>query len=248
MAKRKRKQVPELVQRDGGLCTALVNTASAKRRSVETYAELLAWGHTCGTVTGGDVERLERAAAERPADAEAVARRARELRARFRRILERLVEGRGPTDSDLEALRVELAAAWAARHFARSGIGCRWVWGDRGGDDLDRMLWPVVMSMAEVLSTKYHRKVRRCAGEGCDLLFVDRTPGSPRKWCSRRACGNKVRSRRDYQRRVKPMREDAKRRREIWEREKIRILQEKRMAISASQGSASRQIEPSSAD
>lgn len=149
----------------------LVNSASTQRPSFETYTELLAWGLR----VGADVERLERAATERRAEAAAVVRRALELRARFGRILEGLIDRRQPTDSDLKVLRQELASARAAEHFARSGLGCRWVWGDRSGDDLDRMLWPVVMSMAELLATKYHLKVRRCAGDGCDLLFVDRT-------------------------------------------------------------------------
>ncbi len=209
MPKRKSNQ-PEVVRRDGGLCVTFVNSASAKRKSFETYAELLAWGQRLGAVSGSDAERLERTAAESLSEAAAVLQRALELRSRFKRVLAGLIERKQPTDGDLEILRKELATARAAQVFARSGIGCRWVWGDRGGDDLDRMLWPVVMSMAEILSTKYCFKVGRCAGDGCDLLFVDRSSGSSRKWCSLRACGNKVRSRRDYYRRIKPQREAIK--------------------------------------
>ncbi len=203
MPKSKSNQ-PVAVRRDGGLCVTFVNSASAKRKSFGTYVELLAWGQRLGAVSGSDAERLGRTAAEHLSEASAVLQRALELRSRFKRILEGLIERKQPTDGDLEMLGEELASARAAQVFARSGIGCRWVWGDRGGDDLDRMLWPVVMSMEEVLSTKYCFKVGRCAGDGCDLLFVDRSGGSARKWCSSRACGNKVRSRRDYHRRIKP--------------------------------------------
>ncbi|MCP3959093.1 MAG: hypothetical protein GY719_14680, partial [bacterium] len=79
--------------------------------------------------------------------------------------------------------------------------------GDPDGDNLDRMLWPVASSAGDLLSTKHHRNVRQCAGEGCDLLFVDRSGGSPRKWCSMRACGNKVKSLRHYHRSIKPEKE-----------------------------------------
>ncbi len=84
MAKQ-RKTTPlmsELARRDGALCAAFVNTASDKRKSLETYADLVAWG-----------------------------------------------------------LR---------------------------------------------------------ADEDCDLLFVDRTAGSPRKWCSMEACGRRVKARKHY--------------------------------------------------
>lgn len=225
MAGHKGKQEPELVRRDGGLCVTFVNSASAKRRSFQTYAELLAWGHSHGAVTSAEVERLERLAAERPADAEAVAGRALELRDCCERTLRGLIRRRGPSEADVERLHAELLAVRSAERWVRSGLGCRWVLGDRGGDDLDRMLWPVATSMAEVLSTKYCHKVRECAGEGCNLLFVDRAPGSPRKWCSMKACGNKVKSRRDYHRRVKPERERARKIAAEFHRKRIEELQ-----------------------
>ncbi len=227
MAKRERGQQPEVVRRDGGLCVTFVNTASAKRRSFETYAELLAWGLRCGAVTGGAAERLERTAAERPDDAAGVVRRALDLRACCGRILKGLSRRRRPTEADLELLDADLRAARAAERLVPHGLGCRWVVGDRGGDDLDRVLWLVVSSMAEVLTTKYHLKVGRCAGENCDLLFVDRTPGSPRRWCDRNACGSKINSRRDYRRRVKPVREQRKKRAKERQREYRRKLARK---------------------
>ncbi len=206
MAKRKAKQEPEVVRRDGGLCVTFANSASAKRKSFSTYAELLAWGLRLEALAGDGAERLERLAAERPGEAEAVAHRALALRDSSRRTLRQLIRRQGPSEADLETLRAELEAARSAERWVRDGIGCRWVVGDRGGDDLDRMLWPVVKSMAEVLESKYRFKVGECAGEGCDLLFVDRSPGSPRKWCHKNACGSKVNSRRHYHREVKPRR------------------------------------------
>ncbi|MCP3993989.1 MAG: CGNR zinc finger domain-containing protein, partial [bacterium] len=55
--------------------------------------------------------------------------------------------------------------------------------------------------------------------------FVDRTPGSPRRWCHRNACGSKVNSRRHYHREVKPRREQGKQalaraRNDFWQRQR----------------------------
>ncbi len=211
MAKQKRKQEPKVVRRDGGLCVTFANSASAKRKSFQAYAELLAWGLRLGAVTGADAERLERAAAERPEDAAAIVRRALELRDSCRRTLRGLIGRQGPSDADYETLRAELMAARSAERWVRDGIGFQWVVGDRGGDDLDRMLWPVATSIAEVLETKYRLKVGECAGEDCDLLFIDRSPGSARRWCDKEVCGSKINSRNYYQKRVKPRREAAKR-------------------------------------
>ncbi len=233
MAKRKSKQEPELVRRDGAVCVAFVNTASAKRRSFRTYAELLAWGLACGTLTTAEVERFERAAADSPDATAAVARRAIELRSCCERVLKGLIRRRGPSDADLAMLEAELVAVRSAERLVRDGIGCRWVLGDRGGDDLDRVLWPVVTSIAEVLLSKYRFRVGQCAGKGCDLLFLDRAPGSPRRWCDRNACGSKINSRRDYRRRVKPVQEQRKRQAARRNEEYRRKLREAREAKSA---------------
>ena len=50
MPKSKSKQA-EVVRRDGGLCVTFVNSASAKRKSFETYTELLAWAQRVGNRT-----------------------------------------------------------------------------------------------------------------------------------------------------------------------------------------------------
>lgn len=222
-----RRRDPAVVRRDGGLCVTFANSASAKRKSFSSYAELSAWGLRLGVLTGADVERLERAAAERAADAENVLRRALELRDCCRRTLGGLAGNRAPSDADVELLRAELELARSAERWVREGIGCRWVLGDRGGDDLDRVLWPVVRSMEEVLASKYRFKVGRCAGEGCDLLFIDRTSGSARKWCDKSACGRKETTRRYYQRRVKPRREEIRQRSIEERRRKLKEARER---------------------
>ena len=87
MAKRKGRQPsnePALVRQDGALFVNFVNTASARRKSVKAYADLIAWGLGSGVVGTADAQRLERAAGERPADAEAVSHKTIAL-ARFLR-------------------------------------------------------------------------------------------------------------------------------------------------------------------
>lgn len=206
---------PELVRRDGGLCVAFVNTASAKRTPIESYGDLLAWGRQCGALDADDARRLEQLAEERPMAAGAALRRARGLRDRVERILRALAAQERPADDDLDELNALLAQVTANRRLVpAANYGYLWGWAERD-DDLDRMLWPVVLSVAEILTTKYCRQVRQCAGDGCDLLFVDRTPGSPRKWCDIEECGRPVRSRKYYRRKLKQAR--GRRRARIFE-------------------------------
>ncbi|MCK4470533.1 MAG: CGNR zinc finger domain-containing protein, partial [Anaerolineae bacterium] len=77
-----------------------------------------------------------------------------------------------------------------------------WAW-VLGENDLDRMLWPIVRSAAELLTSGDLRKVRQCAREGCDWLFVDASKNHSRRWCSMNMCGSRVKARRYYQRKTR---------------------------------------------
>ncbi len=216
MAKRKRRRKsrePELVRRDGALAAVFVNTATARRKSLVTYADLLAWGKENDALEAADAERLEHAAADNPAAAAAVEARAPELRALVERILLALASLRMPAAADLEAFNAELGRVLAARRLAAGAGGFDWTWRDGDhGDDLDRMLWPVVLSTAEILASGDHLYVRQCAAKDCELLFVDRTPGRHRRWCSKKGCGNRTWAREHYHREVKPRRLQRKQR------------------------------------
>jgi predicted RNA-binding Zn ribbon-like protein len=201
---------PEPVRRDGGLCAAFVNTVDPRRRGVESYAELLAWAECHGVVDAAAAEELGRAAAERPVDASIALHRALGLRALLERIFGALVEEREPDPADVE--EVNAALSGGRRHLVRTAGGYRWAWTHRPDNDLEALLWPIVLSVADLLASKYVRQVRRCAGQGCGLVFVDRTNGRPRKWCSDKSCGERTRARRRYHATIKPLLEEGRRR------------------------------------
>lgn len=217
--KRSRNGEAAEVRRDGALSVTFVNTASGRRRALATWADLLAWAVRCGAVGAGEAPRLERAAARRSVGADFV-RRAAELRALLERIVVACADRVRPAAADLEALNGELGAALAARRLVAAGDGYRWTWDADRGPGLERLLWPVVLSAAELLESGAHRRVRRCAGEGCGLFFVDRSPGAGRKWCSMRSCGGRVKSRRHYRRKQHWIRTRG----ENWEEEFLRAV------------------------
>lgn len=61
--------------------------------------------------------------------------------------------------------------------------------------------WPGILariaaSLAEALSKAPHDRLKLCANPGCLWVFVDRTKGNVRRWCSDATCGNRDRVRR----------------------------------------------------
>jgi predicted RNA-binding Zn ribbon-like protein len=68
--------------------------------------------------------------------------------------------------------------------------GFVWDWGETV--DLDRPLWAVARSAAELLASADLDRVRRCPGEGCGWLFLDTTRNRSRRWCETAGCGNRA--------------------------------------------------------
>jgi predicted RNA-binding Zn ribbon-like protein len=56
----------------------------------------------------------------------------------------------------------------------------------------DSLLYPIARAMAELVCDVDFRYVKACEGNRCTLIFVDRTRGHGRRWCSMSVCGNRA--------------------------------------------------------
>jgi predicted RNA-binding Zn ribbon-like protein len=56
----------------------------------------------------------------------------------------------------------------------------------------DALLLPIAGAMAELVCEEDFQHVRVCEGPCCTLLFLDRTRGHARRWCSMSVCGNRA--------------------------------------------------------
>jgi predicted RNA-binding Zn ribbon-like protein len=188
----------------GRLSLDFANTADwhASDQSVEfltSYHELLAWSRHVGILTGHQVQQLVKEAAHRPADASAVLERAIALREAVYRIFSAVSHGHGPLAADLAALNDELSTALAQSRIIAAAEGFAWEWA--GPDDaLDRMLWPVLHDVADLLTSPELGRVGQCADDRCGWLFLDASRNRSRRWCSMEACGNRAKARRHYRR------------------------------------------------
>lgn len=55
----------------------------------------------------------------------------------------------------------------------------------------ESLLLPIARSLADLVCTVDFSFVKACEGPACTLLFVDRTRGHARRWCSMAICGNR---------------------------------------------------------
>lgn len=189
----------------GRLCLDFANTVSNRhgerpRERLLGYRDLVSWSRQAGVLADREAERLVRDAAGRPAEATAVLGRAVALRNAIYRTFSAVAAGRRPDAGDLAALTAALAEATARSRIVPAADGFAWDWSGEGGA-LDRMLWPVAKSAADLLTSDDVRAVRECASDTCTWLFMDTSRNRSRRWCDMRSCGNRAKVRRHRARR-----------------------------------------------
>ena len=188
----------------GRLCLDFANTLSGGReRPTErliAYRDLVTWGRQAGVLSDGDARHLARVAAQHPHDAARTLAAAIALRETLYRIFSSVIDASGTAPADLAALNAALARAAARLRVVARADRFEWAWA-ADGEALDRVLWPVVRSAADLLVSEEVAKVRRCAGDTCDWLFLDTSRNHTRRWCDMRDCGNRAKARRYYARR-----------------------------------------------
>ncbi len=189
----------------GRLCLDFVNTIDGgydqpQRDWLASYADLVAWSRHAGALDAPAAATLHKAGAQRPDAAAKALAAAVALRAALYRIFRAVSDAQPPPAAALATLNLALADAGSYACLVPVAGGFAWGW-TPATDRLDRVLWPVVRSAAELLPAPDLARVRECAGDSCAWLFVDTSRNGSRRWCDMQDCGNKAKARRHYQRR-----------------------------------------------
>ena len=175
----------------GSLALDFVNTianrghAEKRRDMLAKLSDLQRWLATFGLAAEGLVE--------------AHLTEARAIRERLHDLFCPAAQGRAVGEAALQAFDNDLRAASGGRRLQRRQGRIVWDWAP-DTDTLHRSLFPVLADAAELLVSGDLEKLRECQGPGCGWLFLDRSRGRPRRWCSMQDCGNKAKARRHYRR------------------------------------------------
>lgn len=109
-------------------------------------------------------------------------------------------------DRDVDALNGLLADAPGRAHLMIAPSG--------GGDSRSEHLWrlppvapnaasllaPILWSAGDLFVGERLERVRLCANEKCQWLFLDDSKSGTRRWCSMSSCGNRAKAHRHYMR------------------------------------------------
>ena len=194
----------------GGVpCLDFVNTVDPRfgpqrREYLNDYAELIAWSRHVEILDDAQAKSLWRVMQADSDTADHVHAQAIELREALYDVFRLTMSGQVMGVSDLEILNSWLGRALSKRRLRGDVAHVAWAWDDVSEDHLDRPLWPVVLSAAELLTSPRRLRIRHCPGDDglCGWLFLDTSKAGTRHWCSMRGCGNRAKARR-HQARVK---------------------------------------------
>lgn len=186
------------------LCLNFANTTergtgSHPQEWLHSYSDLINWASLVGILTLEDENALSAAAVHKPAEASAVFKRAIRLRGAIQQVFSDIAGNEVPLVSDLEVINNELSQALVWKEVGYKNDAFVWIWGG-GKESLERILWPIAQSAAELLTSDDLGKLKKCANPKCTWLFVDISRNHRRRWCEMEVCGNQAKVREHYQR------------------------------------------------
>jgi predicted RNA-binding Zn ribbon-like protein len=188
----------------GRLCLDFANTLANRlddhaHEWLDSYSNLVVWAQLVGVLSPEAAQPLLSEAAARPEKAALALDQAIELRETIYRIFSVIGAGRSPARRDLDDLNTALSEALPHLQVIPDGTAFAWDWSGEAAP-LERMLWPVARSAADLLTSEELGRVGECHGDGCGWLFLDLSRNHSRRWCDMGDCGNRAKARRHYRR------------------------------------------------
>ena len=184
-----------------GFANTMHNYGSDEPRDdLRNLPDLIAWLRKAGAITDRDARRLLQKASDRPQEATTTFKQAIALREAIYRIFSAAVKGAAPEVTDLAVFNSALSEALAHSRIAAMANGFVWEWRGEEKVSLERLLWPIVRSAANFLTSGEVARLKECAGKDCTWLFIDKSKNQTRRWCDMKGCGNRAKWRRHYER------------------------------------------------
>ena len=188
------------------LCLDFINTLDDRgdpereQELLTSYTDLLAFLRQSRALPEALLRRLAHRVEGSPSAK--ILDRARRFREVLYRIFAAVLEKHNPPAPDLD----EISSEWrrVSRHFRlrRGTNGFEWQWNEENESETvgDRVLWPIVRSAVDLLTSSDLDRVRACEAETCRWLFLDTSRNHSRRWCDMKVCGNRSKVRRFYER------------------------------------------------
>ena len=120
--------------------------------------------------------------------------RAQELRDALFEIFAADARGRRAPRRALRALEEKLSASYRQPQLERNDVRYQLTW------ESNARMGDIVRSSVELLTSDDLGRLRLCAADDCNWVFLDHSRNGSRRWCDMNVCGNRAKARRYYAR------------------------------------------------
>lgn len=189
-----------------GLCLDFANTRywRGTGEPTETLASLddvFTWMEKAGGLDATTVEDLKSRWPRGQGDAETFAD-VIALREALYRTFSSVARHEDPHTDDLTLLNRALAAApKRAELVSKEGT---FLWRvEKLEATIADLLTPVLWTAGDMIAEPRRDRVRLCANDKCVWLFLDDSKSGTRRWCDMKACGNRAKAHRHYEKKKK---------------------------------------------
>jgi predicted RNA-binding Zn ribbon-like protein len=159
-----------------------------------SFQDLADWALRAGLVDQLERNVLLQEAATSSSAAGIELQNAKELRETLHRIFSAEARGSFCDQGDLDYLSDVFRRAALQRRLQKGTHGI--AWSNVPAATLAAIADRIGLSAIELLTSRHQRRpVRICQGRNCGWLFLDRSRGGHRRWCSDKTCGSAARVR-----------------------------------------------------
>jgi len=162
---------------------------------LQSYGDIASFAVLAGGLPPGVAKRLADRAERDPRRAAAVYELGIALRESIWAVFSALASGDSPRDADLDLIADAAADGAARSRLVYDKAGVSWSL-PADSDELDRPLWDIARSAADLLTSGDHERIKECASTSCEWVFLDRSRNRSRRWCDMSDCGNRAKARR----------------------------------------------------
>jgi len=165
--------------------------------TLETFNDVFTWLAAANALDSRTVEALKQNWQPSDADhAETI-----QLREALYRIFTAVAAHAEPASADIEIFNRKLTAAPARTQLVKHDGA--YLWRANLKPQLPDLLAPILWTAGDMLAEPRRDRVRLCANEKCVWLFLDDSKSGTRRWCDMKACGNRAKAHRHYEKKKK---------------------------------------------
>ncbi|WP_158555940.1 CGNR zinc finger domain-containing protein [Peribacillus glennii] len=198
-----RSDITRLTVLGESLCLDFANTvgwhaSSEPQEWISDYGQLAKWSVHAGVITEEKKNELLIQSIQFADEANQVYTEAIELREAIYRIFKDEIYKGEINREDLAVLNRWIKRSFSYLEIIKPSASYRLSF--NGTKELDQMIWPIVQSAMDLLTSEDKKRVKQCEGGTCGWLFLDTSRNKSRRWCSMEDCGNRAKAKRHYNR------------------------------------------------